>query len=81
MQPRQGRAVSELVSAVGGVVRAVAEHHGNHTDRPDEDDAASSSSSCCGGAAEPGAWNSSKWGSLFRRLTKAGHQAPLVVAD
>ena len=34
-----------------------------------------------GGAAEPGAWNSSKWGSLFRRLTKAGHQAPLVVAD
>ena len=48
-----GRAVSELVSAVGGVVRAVAEHHGNHTDRPDEDDAASSSSSCCGGASEP----------------------------
>ena len=34
-----------------------------------------------GGAAEPGAWNSSKWGSLFRRLTKASHQAPLVVAD
>jgi hypothetical protein len=45
-------AVGELVSAVGGVVRTLAEHHGQHTDR----DAAapvdafpSSSSACCSG--------------------------------
>lgn len=29
-----GRAVGELVSAVGGVVRMLAEHHGEHTDAP-----------------------------------------------
>ena len=42
-----GRAVIELVNAVGGVVRAAAEHHGRHTDVP-----ADEGGGCCdsGGA-------------------------------
>lgn len=54
-----GRAVAKLLSAVGGVVRTLAEHHGRHTDRDDDRTtaaavAASSSSACCGDSRADG---------------------------
>ena len=39
-----GRAVIELLNAVGGVVKAAAEHHGRHTDA-----STSNEGGCCGG--------------------------------